>query len=260
MGKTCVQKHRFFQRNKGRFILGGPKMVFCRKCGAPMAEEDHVCTRCGTEVQDVVKKTEKSNLLFDLEQYRRLLSENEELKTLMKPQSEFPMSDTSDYKKRSFIKYFWPFILLAVAAYTIVYVMAIAITLASLNDIVEHSVSAERATSEILGNTFGGFFIAVLVAVAVIVIGIIISKRKQAEFNKNAEFMNMQVSERYKMGLKNQKMIDIYQDNINKMRKYERFVPEKYRTSAKVNEIINIIKEDKADTVEEAIQFVSMGL
>ena len=99
-----------------------------------------------------------------------------------------------------------------------------------------------------------------LVAVAVIVIGIIISKRKQAEFNKNAEFMNMQVSERYKMGLKNQKMIDIYQDNINKMRKYERFVPEKYRTSAKVNEIINIIKEDKADTVEEAIQFVSMGL
>ena len=51
----------------------------------------------------------------------------------------------------------------------------------------------------------------------------------------------------------NEKLVNLYQENINTMRQYERFVPEKYRTSALVGSILDILKEDKAETVEEAI-------
>ena len=228
-------------------------MVYCRKCAAPMTEGDLVCTRCGTPVVNAVRQSEKDERIKDLEEYRTLLSENEELKRMIKPQSEFPMYDSSDYKKRSFIRYFWPFIIGAVAAYTIIYILSIIITFSSLETIMTTARSAERVSSRILGDTYGGLFVGIIVAVLIIVIGIKISKSKQNAFNSNAEFMNMQITEKYRAGLKNQKMIDIYQDNINRMRKYERFVPEPYRTSLQVDAIIKILKEDKAQTIDEAI-------
>ena len=228
-------------------------MVYCRKCAAPMTEGDLVCTRCGTPVVNAVRQSEKDERIKDLEEYRILLSENEELKRMIKPQSEFPMYDSSDYKKRSFIRYFWPFIVGAVAAYGIIYVVSVIITLSSLETIVYSARSAEQASSRIIGDTYGGLFVGLIVALLIIIIGIKISKSKQNAFNSNAEFMNMQITEKYRAGLKNQKMIDIYQDNINRMRKYERFVPEPYRTSLQVDAIIKILKEDKAQTIDEAI-------
>ena len=228
-------------------------MVYCRKCAAPMTEGDLVCTRCGTPVVNAVRQSEKDERIKDLEEYRTLLSENEELKRMIKPQSEFPMYDSSDYKKRSFIRYFWPFIVGAVAAYGIIYVVSVIITLSSLETIVYSARSAEQASSRIIGDTYGGLFVGLIVALLIIIIGIKISKSKQNAFNSNAEFMNMQITEKYRAGLKNQKMIDIYQDNINRMRKYERFVPEPYRTSLQVDAIIKILKEDKAQTIDEAI-------
>ena len=218
-----------------------------------MTEGDLVCTRCGTPVVNAVRQSEKDERIKDLEEYRILLSENEELKRMIKPQSEFPMYDSSDYKKRSFIRYFWPFIVGAVAAYGIIYVVSVIITLSSLETIVYSARSAEQASSRIIGDTYGGLFVGLIVALLIIIIGIKISKSKQNAFNSNAEFMNMQITEKYRAGLKNQKMIDIYQDNINRMRKYERFVPEPYRTSLQVDAIIKILKEDKAQTIDEAI-------
>ena len=232
-------------------------MVYCRKCAAPMTEGDLVCTRCGTPVVNAVRQSEKDERIKDLEEYRTLLSENEELKRMIKPQSEFPMYDSSDYKKRSFIRYFWPFIIGAVAAYTIIYILSIIITFSSLETIVTTSRSAERVSSRLLGDTYGGLFVGIIVAVLIIVIGIKISKSKQNAFNSNAEFMNMQITEKYRAGLKNQKMIDIYQENLHNMRMYENLVPEEFQTAEKVDMIIELLKADKANTIDEACAMLS---
>ena len=100
---------------------------------------------------------------------------------------------------------------------------------------------------------YGGYIVAIAVALAIIFMGLFISRRKRDAFNSNADMMNRIASERYQLGLKNERMIDIYQDNLANMRRYEDLVPAEYQTSQKVSLIIEALKEDKADTVEEAI-------
>ena len=68
--------------------------------------------------------------------------------------------------------------------------------------------------------------------------------------------MIREASERYQKGLLNEKMVNLYQENINTMRQYERIVREPYRSSSKVGSILNLLKEDKAQTVEEAIMIL----
>ena len=104
-----------------------------------------------------------------------------------------------------------------------------------------------------MADIYGGYIVAIAVALAIIFMGLFISRKKRDAFNSNADMMNRIASERYQMGLKNERMIDIYQDNLASMRRYEDLVPAEYQTSQKLTLIIEALKEDHADTVEEAI-------
>lgn len=223
-------------------------MAFCRKCGAAMAEDDLVCAKCGTRINNA-----KDDLIDKLIKYKQLLSENEELDTMIRPQSEFPSSDESGYKKKSFMRYFWPFLVGAVLGGYLVYFLFTIVTVMSMSSVV---VNSQNAASRAMGDSLLGIVVALFVAAAIVFIGIKICKRKQADFNSNAEYMSREISERYQKGLLNEKMVRIYQENINNMRQYERIVPEPYRTSAKVGSIIDILNEDKAQSVEEAILLI----
>ena len=220
-------------------------MAFCRKCGAAMADDDLVCVKCGTKVANG-----KDDLIDKLEKYRQLLGENEELETMIRPQSEFPTSEPV-FKKRSFMKYFWPFLVGGVVGGYLIYFLSSIIIVASTT-----SAYSQATASSALGDAFIGFILALVVAAAIIFIGIKISKNKQEAHNSNAEYMMREASDRYQKGLMNQKMVNLYQENINNMRQYERIVPEPYRSSSKVGSILNLLKEDKAQTVEEAIMML----
>lgn len=220
-------------------------MAFCRKCGEFMADDDLVCVKCGTKVANV-----KDDLIEKLEKYKQLLGENEELKTMIRPQSEFPTSEPV-FKKRSFMKYFWPFLVGAVVGGYLIYMLSSVIIVATTA-----SAYSQATASSVLGDAFIGLILALIVAAAIAFIGVKISKSKQEAHNSNAEYMMRETSERYQKGLMNQKMLNIYQENINDMRQYERIVPEPYRSSAKVGSILNLLKEDKAQTVEEAISML----
>ncbi len=220
-------------------------MAFCRKCGEFMADDDLVCVKCGTKVANG-----KDDLIDKLVKYKQLLGENEELETMIRPQSEFPTSEPV-FKKRSFMKYFWPFLIAAVVGGYLVYMLSSVIIVATTT-----SAYSQATASSVLGDAFVGLILALIVAAAIAFIGVKISKSKQEAHNSNAEYMMRETSERYQKGLMNQKMLNIYQENINEMRQYERIVPEPYRSSAKVGSIINLLNEDKAQTVEEAIMLL----
>ena len=64
--------------------------------------------------------------------------------------------------------------------------------------------------------------------------------------------MMRQADKRRQEAQDNQKILNVYQENVTEMHLYEHLVPEQYRTSAKVGTIIDLLKEDKAETVEEA--------
>lgn len=231
-------------------------MNLCQKCGAPLGPADRICGKCGSPVTTAfIFDTKKITLIKDLETYRELLSETEELKSMIKPQSSFPAT-ADNFKTRSFMRYFWPFMVAGPVAGYVIYFIATIIMMSSVMSMDTYNMTNEQAqiaSANILSDTFGGLIVALVVAAAIIIFGVVISKRKQSDFNSNAEFMNMQARERYNQGVKNQKMIDIYQDDINRMYKYESLVPEQYRTPAKVKKIIDALKEEKAETVEEAI-------
>ena len=208
-----------------------------------MAEDALACEQCGTKV-----KTAKDDLIDKLVRYKQLMSECEELKTMMKLQSTYVSEDTTVYKTRSFMRYFWPFLVGGIVGGYLVYMIATMISVATISD----SMTPETAINLAMGDVFGGYIVALIVALAIIIIGVKISKNKQAAFNSNAEYMMRQAEKRRQEAQDNQKILNVYQENVTEMHLYEHLVPEQYRISSKVGTIIDLLKEDKAETVEEA--------
>lgn len=224
-----------------------------------MQDADHVCLKCGTVVGQENEAEVKKDLINKLTEYQTLLSECEELETMMKPQNSFPATEPRPFKKKSFIRYFWPFIIGATGGFYLVYVLAFVIsTYSTYTSYNPYTSSVSKSTLErnLIGDYMIGYVVAAIVAVAIIIIGIKIAKSKQAAANSGAERINDELAERYRKGLLNQKMIDLHTDNTRKMRFYEDLVPEEYRTSAQVASIIGLLKEDKAQTVEEACALI----
>ena len=230
-------------------------MYICPKCGASVSENYEACLRCGTPVSSSDSlSSERFNTIIKLENYKKLLTETEDLKARIKPQNTFPASDARNYKSRSFIKYFWPCLITAPVLGVITYVGGVVLAVLSID--LNAPVETKNEAVSIVMAPFFMLLLGVLIAAAIIIIGIIISKRKQNAFNSNAELMNRQVSEKYKQGLENQRLLDMYQDDIQQMYKYTSLVPEKYRSADSVGKIIEILKEKKAETVEEACTMI----
>ena len=232
-------------------------MEFCKNCGTVLAFAGMVCPRCGnfkgSDADNAA--TGKISLIRTLEKLRDLLGETEELRGMIKPQSEFPMSNEQNYKKRSFMYFFWPFLVGGIGVGTVIYVISTLITVFSAFDSAQYAYSSSDVSSlssRMVGDVYAGYFAGLIIAVIIIIVGTKIAKRKRDDINRNADLMNQIATERYQQGVRNQKMIDLYQENLNNMRKYENLVPEEFQTFDKVNQIIELLKEDKANTIEEA--------
>ena len=229
-------------------------MGVCKQCGAFMKFTDLLCPQCGTPVgveSPVV--SEKEMLIRRLTKLRDLLGETAELKSMIKPQSDFPMSDNQIYKKRSMMKFFWPFLVGGIGGANLIYAISYVIAVANAeSQMYSTSMSSTKALSNATEQVLGGWVVAIIVGLGIIILGIKISKSKQRAFNENAEYMNRMATEKYEKGLQNQKMINLYQEDIQELHQYENLVPEEFQTYGEVDKIINLIKEDQAQTIEEA--------
>ena len=242
-------------------------MDTCKACGTILPFAGMKCPKCGfsKDGENVAPaggparpfNSEKHVLIMNLTKFRDLLSENEELQTMIKPQSEFPRTDEQIYKKRSLMKFFWPFLVGGIGAGIVIYIISMIIMLSTvMNAGTQPSMTQAQIdtyTSHAVSDIYGGYFVAIAVALAIIFLGLWLSRKKRDAFNSNADMMNRIASERYQQGLKNERMIDIYQDNLANMRRFETLVPEEYQTSEKVSLIIEALKEGPAETVEDAI-------
>ncbi len=244
-------------------------MDTCKACGTILPFAGMKCPKCGfSKDGDNAAaggparpfNSDKHVLIMNLTKFRDLLSENEELQTMIKPQSEFPRTDEQVYKKRTLMKFFWPFLVGGIGAGVVIYLISMVIMFSTVMSASTQptmtQAQAQTYTNHAMADIYGGYVVAIAVALAIIFLGLWLSRKKRDEFNSNADTMNRIASERYQQGLKNERMIDIYQDNLSSMRKYETLVPEEYQTSEKVSLIIEALKENHADTVEEAIAII----
>ena len=223
-----------------------------------MSDLAQTCLYCKTSIGEAGSMSAKDDLILSLSKYQTLLSECEELETQIKPMSSFPISEPPVSKKRSFMKYFWPYIIVAAVGFYVTYIGTTLVTISSTSNLAKSQIrpNAQALSNRLMTETVIGWVVAILIALTVVIIGIKISKRKQADFNREAARMTVELQERYQKGLRNQKMITIYEENERMMRQYEPLVPEEYRTSAFVGQIVNLLKEDKAQTVNEAIELL----
>ena len=242
-------------------------MDTCKACGTILPFAGMKCPKCGFSKDGdnaapaggpaKLFNSDKHILIMNLTKFRDLLSENEELQRMIKPQSEFPRQDEQVYKKRTLMKFFWPFLVGGIGAGILVYIISMIIMLSTvMNAGTQPSMTQAQIdtyTSHAVTDIYGGYFVAIIVALAIIFLGLWLSRKKRDAFNSNADMMNRIASERYQQGLKNERMIDIYQDNLANMRRFETLVPEEYQTSEKLSLIIEALKEGPAETVEDAI-------
>ena len=245
-------------------------MDTCKACGTILPFAGMKCPKCGfskdgdnAAVSGGPAKpfnSDKHILIMNLTKFRDLLSENEELQTMIKPQSEFPRTDEQIYKKRTLMKFFWPFLVGGIGAGFVIYFISVMIMFSTVMNVSTQPTMTQAQvntyTSHAVTDIYGGYFVAIAVALAIIFLGLWLSRKKRDAFNSNADMMNRIASERYQQGLKNERMIDIYQDNLSNMRRYETLVPEEFQTSEKLSLIIEALKENHADTVEEAIAII----
>ncbi len=261
-------------------------MSICKTCGSIIPFEGGICTKCSNQngaggmgvnrpgygnpglgnpgfgnsgfgnpgfngAQGGINGTSpnKFEVISKLERYKQLLGECDELKAMIKPQSSFPASLENNFKTRSFMRYFWPFLIGGIVGGYGVYMVAYFITMMSaINLYGDPQMAAQR----VLSDSFAALVVGLIIAAAVIFFGVKVAKRKQTDFNNNANYMNREAAERYNKGVQNQKMMALYQSNVNEMVKYEPLVPEQYRSFDQIGAIIDLLKDDKAQTVEEA--------
>lgn len=231
-------------------------MINCKQCGAPMGDNAITCGKCGAPTEKAPELI-KDELLKKLERFKALLGEASELGSQIKPQSEFPSEPNADFKKRTLMKYLWPYLVGGIGAASVLYLIIVIATMVSAVNSGNYKYSRYGTSSldpsSLMGSIYGGYFLAALVGVAIIFIGIIIAKKKRNSFNTNADYMIREYNQKYQEGVRNQQMSDRLNKLIREMSQYEELVPVEYQDCEKLGKIIDQIKSGKAYTVEEAI-------
>lgn len=218
-------------------------MAICWKCGTIIGDGAEFCPKCGPGSNGAGSSDERSVLIKKIDEYRLLLDEYEFLSKNVEPQSKFQdESEDPSLKKRSFFKFFWPFLVIsAIILYATGALLSVYVNFAHGRDVLTVLVAP---------------FLGMGFAAVLIVFGIKYSKRKQKEMNSRAETLTSIQNEKHLLALANQKKIDRLAELEPKKAQLDTLVPEGYRDFDHVAKIEELIIEGKASSIEEAIDII----
>ena len=219
-------------------------MGFCKKCGAYYDEYDEFCYHCGAKIESSDEATDittdKEKLIKDLDDYRLILDEYEYLKANVKPEGSYSSFQESTSRKKSFIRYFWPFTVISFIAFCVIYAGSRSICDAH---------SCQRYT-------FIGLIAAIAVSLVIILYGYGFAKKKQSEVNRDIAIMNALTMDMHIIGQANQEKLNRLKELSSEKSKYDQLVPAGYRDFDHVAKIEELIMRDKAASVEEACRMI----
>jgi uncharacterized membrane protein len=216
-------------------------MGTCWKCGALLKEGEEFCSSCGLRLTGFGKPGNRSELVKKLDDYRNLLDEYEYLVQTVKPVDNFPKEEEQTaFKRRSFFRYFWPFLIIATGLFYLIYLASSFVAVINQDE---------------MGYLLGAFLGIIIVAV-IIVFGYKVARRKQKDNNEKADDMSSLARERYNQGVANQKKLERLAQLEDKKIIMDPIVPEEYRDFDSVARIEELIMQNKAETIDEAIAII----
>lgn len=252
-------------------------MPFCRKCGAQMDEDDAFCSCCGASVASTIpqpapvvqaapvaqaapyaqaparrptaaevtyaREQKKNNmskgeLLQVLQRYRDVLRDIEKLETETSSASDSTSSNTP-VRYHTFIKFYWPFLVISVVAFWVIYFIGARVALFTL------SIKA----------LYIGLILAFIASLSSILGGISVAKGRQSTANYYAyESAHKRDSNR-----RSRTDVNIEKTKIeSRIRSIEKELPDeitsKYRTYDNMCTLVRLLKFDKAKDLKEALR------
>ena len=222
-------------------------MGYCKVCCAYYEDGEEFCSQCGTkieapdEVPQLDEVSAKDDLVKDLDKYRLILDEYEYLKANVKPSDNYSTFQESRSGKKSLIRYLWPFLVASFIAFWVILEGAKAII-----------------RSSCAPYSFIGFVVAATISIVIVLYGFGYSRNKQAEDNRDVDIMNSISMDLYTISQVNQEKNNRLREVTLEKDKYDKLVPEGYCDFDHVAKIEELIMQNKASTVAEAIKLISV--
>ena len=223
-------------------------MAFCNKCGTELTGDDVFCPKCGNKIDPEIFEETKAHELPSMTREEsialatKLAAEYGALEKLKQEISEAeiiikrPLPETP---RHSAFKFFWPFIIIGVVVYIVLYVFIAVIFLAGGSD-----VGAAIAP----GIAFVGLG-------ATLAIGGGVARNKRDTLN-NQEALRMHYlrGKIEEMKKRTSELKTSYSVKKKSLAEYNAIVPESQRTKARMENVRRLIDSGKADNFYDALK------
>ncbi len=228
------------------YLEGGGFMAFCVNCGGEITESDVFCPNCGAKNEVSPEETaaaypqtkeegiELADKLFTLyKSYERTAKELEDIDyRLHAPAVDAP-------RQHAAFKFFWPFLIYASVAFTILYIAAILFS----------QTSYEAAMFF--------YFLALLSIPILLITGGVRAVRLRSEYNQS-EYETFSKT-RKQQGLDRNIQDSILrkrQNLLDKTRKYNSIIPYNLRNSAAMSRVKVLLQSGKVENFEDALKLL----
>ncbi len=223
-------------------------MAFCNKCGTGLTGEDLFCPNCGNKIDTAIFEEDKEpelpsmtkeesialaeKLSAEYGALEKLIQEISEAEAIIKrPLPEAP--------RHSAFKFFWPFLIYASVAFTILYIAAILFS----------QTSYEAAMF---------FYSLALLSIPILLItGGVRAVRLRSEYNQS-EYETFSKT-RKQQGLDRNIQDSILrkrQNLLDKTRKYNSIIPFNLRNSAAMSRVKVLLQSGKVESFEDALKLL----
>ena len=216
-------------------------MIICKQCGAPMGDNAISCGKCGAENTERVG-LDKQDLLAKLGRFKQLLDESSELAPKIRPQFEFPTSSSCNFAKKSFMRYFWPYMVGAVVTVNVLYFLGYILYISLDTPLLFSLLSA----------------IGVIAMIVILIVGGKTAVKRRNELNIQVDNRNQSERKKYReIQEKTELLKTQYANKKNSLSIYNDIVPLKNRNSRHMIRVKSLLQTNKAETFADALKLIT---
>ena len=227
-------------------------MIYCRKCGAQLKDNDEFCFKCGETVDQEASKLSEANMLPLPQTKEESISVAEKLKdeyaSVEKLLKEINENETIlsrpvviDGRRYTGFRFFWPFLIYGYLVLMAVYIVGAIICV----------------LNEDSGDMVLVMFIGLAAAGGLMIWGGSLAGRKRDRLNKELSDEEYEKRKRVKELVERTNELKIkYNNKVNEFSGYHQYVPYQFRSKQHMERVVFLLETNKAENFSDAIRLL----